>query len=79
MEGNCILYKTMMIVMVIMMIMMVMMIIMIIVNPYLSSECHSFLYDGGDIYFKKITTGVSQNLILHNHRPAKGIRESTYK
>jgi hypothetical protein len=37
--------------------------------------------DDDDVYFKKITTRMSQNLILHKNadQPRAEVRESTYK
>jgi hypothetical protein len=36
-------------------------------------------FDDNDVYLKKITTRVTQNVRLHRNVTAKGIRESTYK
>jgi hypothetical protein len=47
---------------------------------YLLSYIPIYTYDD-DVYFKKITTRVSQNLILHRNadQPKAQARESTYK
>jgi hypothetical protein len=41
----------------------------------------SLFNDDDDVYLKKITTRVSQNLILHKNanQPKAEVRESTYK